>query len=645
MKKFLLLFSMVTLLGLFGANAQNPEEPTEFTINVVKNGQGKFTVNLSAKTPTQYRYSGPDIEEGTKVKMVFSKSCYDLGVSDAEVSTQEVDPGTVVTCEDTDVQTGYSYTYYCYAYVGENASWGASQYGVYIGIKPGTPSISAKTGEDGMPPVTITVIAPEKTASNADMEGPMTIKIVAAGANYYDPDVLLETFENVMPGETKVYEYTPEELSRQYSFGAIAETEDGISDRGQTSIYVGHDLPSAPQNVNAAVNEDGSVTITWEAPTTAIRGGTFVTPLYYDVTRNDGVVIVEKTESLTATDKCNDINAPTAVSYSVKVYNEDGGDQSRTSNEVIVGPAASLPFYESFSTPNGYYMKADNLWAYNNSYWEFKSYTYYYDAEPVLGDDDGMAECYFSSYSGGAFDKYPLTSSAISFEGASYPVLSFYYFPIEGAPNTIDVEILQGEKVSKLATYQVGELNEDGDLWTKVFLPLDEFAGELSLQLNIVPTGGENPYDNEYVYIDEVLIDNYPGVGDLAPVYGDGVITVRWANPSTATQTVDHFTVFVDGEAVGQQIKDNEFSFEAELDHKYSIAVQAHYPEVDAPKSEAVLVDPAGINLVSNDANVVVEYYNLQGIRIVNLQSGQSYIRKVVSVNGSVAIDKVLFVK
>lgn len=528
MRKRLLLSFLILFAGIMGLRAQNPEEPTEFTAKVVSNGNGGFTVQLSAKTPTQFRYSGPDIPAGTQVKMAFSRSNYSLGESDVPVNTQMVAPGTVVTCEDNDVQKGGEYTYYCYAYVDDNASWGASIYGVYIGIKPGTPTITVKVGDDGMPPVVITATAPLQTANGADLSGTMIMRIVTSGVSYGDPDIVLTTFENVAPGETKTYQYTPAELSRSYTYGVVVETPDGISDKGQNSIYVGRDLPSAPTNVQAAKNDEGTVTISWTAPTQGQRGGQFLTPVYYDVTRNDGTVVATKTEATSVIDTCEDIDRPTSVSYSVKSYNDDGGEANSTSASIIVGPPASLPFYESFGTPSGYYMKPDNLWTYDTYNWDFTDYTWAYDVDPMLGEEDGMAECYFPTYSGEPFDRYPLTSSEISLENANEPVLTFYYAPIEGAPNTISVEIIKGDQTTPVATFNVGETN--GDMWKKATVSLQDFAGEKAIKLSIVPTGGEDYSKNEYVYIDEISIVDEADTTAINQVNDTLVKTVEYYN-------------------------------------------------------------------------------------------------------------------
>lgn len=562
MKKAILLFLSILFAGLSCIWAQNPEEPTEFTATSVSDGQGGYKVVLSAKTPTQFRYSGPDIPADTQVKMAFTRSNSSLGEYNIEISTQNVAPGTVVTCEDKSVQKGQSYTYYCYAYVDDKDSWGATVYGVYIGIKPATPSITATVGDDGMPPVIITATAPLKTEAGDDLTGTMTMKIVTSGESYSDPDIVLTTFENVTPGETKTYEFTPEELSRTYSLGVIVETADGISEKGQTSIYVGRDLPSAPANVTAVKNEDGTVTISWVAPTSGLRGGTFLTPLYYDVTRNDGTVIATKTEETSAVDSCEDLDKPTLVSYSVKVYNDDGGDASRPSEPIVAGPVATLPFYESFSTPNGYYMKPDNLWEYDNYDWEFTDYTYYYDIEPVLGENDGMAECYFTTYYGDSFERKPLTTCELSFKDVEEPVLTFYYAPLENAVNTIAVEVIKGEEITPVASFNLGDY--DGEMWNLATVSLQNFAGEDVVKISIVPIGGEDITKNEYVYIDEIRIE----------------------------------------------------------DKKSS-----------------------GIGSIVNAAVKSVEYYNLQGLRVMNPQPGTIVIRKSVTEDGTIETVKTVIRK
>lgn len=655
MKKIFTLLLSVLLLSTLTAAARPAQASA--TVNLSRAEDGHFFIKGEIIAPTNE--DGTTYDEGAPLeyidKIYVTRSCYYAGENGVPV-TEFIDPepGATLSFEDHEVQKGYEYTYSIFVVVDDVQSWGTYLYTPYVGVKLNMPDLTLSLPEDGMPPVSITIIAPNGTSSGEAYEG--TMSLVLSRREGWGTSTVIKTFENVSAGETVTWEDTPEKLSTSYYYLVKAECEDGGSDEQQRSIFVGRDLPGAPSDVNISLNEDGSVLISWGEPKYGVNSGNFLTPVHYTVTRNDGKVIVEDTTELSVVDPCDDLTGPTNVAYSIYAFNADGGDTSRgtaTSGKIVAGPPAGIPFIESFNN-GGYYPEPSNIWSYDYN-WSFSKYDWYSELTGVNGDSsdydsyEGYAECYLSSY-GSAFETHELTTPTLDMSGSVNPVLSFYYHPTDGE-STLRVYTIQGEDKQLVYEQPVKEGIEDVEKtpWVQVFVALPHAANHGATALSFVAAGAEDPYDNCYCTIDEIEIDDYPYV--LKPVAtvntDDATITLEWEDPSTATKTAERYTVSVNDEPVISTTV-TTYVHSAEPNTDYKMAVHAHYGSfmAEAPESEHVLTTlgtQSGVeNVTLADDAVSVEYYNLQGIRVETPAAGSTIIRRAVKADGSVSTGKVV---
>lgn len=659
MKKIFTLLMLIAFTGILSASALKPEEPSNFTGKAVKNPDASYSVKLSLNAPVkEYSYDDNPADLEYIDKITITRSCYDLGESNVLVTEfEDPTPGMLYEHEDKNVQKGYTYYYYAVACVDNVNSYQATIYGIYVGIKPKAPSINLSVDEDGMPPVKVNITAPAESTGGDPIAGTMTITV---SRTFDGGTPVVKTFENVAPGNPVEYDDEIETLSKNYVYKVKATTEDGISDEVSKSIYVGRDLPSAPKDIKAEAGTDGSVNITWTAPTDGINQGSFLTPVFYKVTRdNDGKVIVEKSEECHATDPCDDLDAPTSLSYSVYAYNSDGGNQNKAtgrSNSIIAGPAAGLPFHEGFAAP-GYYGGPEMLWSYPDYTWEFtKYYDYNYGIQPYKGAyDDGMAVAYYYS-SADPSEEYPMTSCSINFSSALHPVISFFFHPVD-CDNQLRIESVTDGETTVAGTL---DINKDFDPsftandedptsgWIKAHVALPSLAGKSMSSIKLVAVGAADPKRNAHVYIDEIDIDDYPYAQPEATVDNAAqTVTLTWSDPSTESRQAQGYTVYVDGKAVHETTA-TSYIYQGETGKTYKMYVATHYDGYTTHTPEAAQL---GVSIDSTSAitavtlgegEASVELYNLQGMRVSNPTAGSILIRRATLTDGTVRNNKII---
>lgn len=126
-----------------------------------------------------------------------------------------------------------------------------------------------------------------------------------------------------------------------------------LSDK--VKLYTGYDNPLEPTDVNATVDADGNVTLTWTKPAGTVNGGYLdKAALRYDIVRYpDGVKVATEQAGTTFTE-----TLPTdhmaAYSYGVTAIQHSQASVEIKSGQVIVGEAFTPPFVDDFSTEDLY---------------------------------------------------------------------------------------------------------------------------------------------------------------------------------------------------------------------------------------------------------------------------------------------------
>ncbi len=655
MNKFTLVAAMATVSMMAWAK---PDWPTDFKMTFDLNG-GNPIVKGSFISPTMHDpASDGTIGKITKVKVI--RGCYNLGEQDivAYESSEEREPGSLVefTDEFGELEYGYTYNYNARIYDEKGTeSYGAS-FSLFYGIQPGNPTVSIALGEKGSIPVTITVVAPETTRSGEILTVPLTQLRVVEYIGY-ENEREIKIINDPVPGKSYEVVDNDAEEGKEYSYRAYASCEYGTSEYGWASAYVGQDVPGNPSNLMLTENEDGSVTLTWTAPEKGKKGGYFdPASVRYKVIRHGDAPkdLAEDLTECTYTDPLEGLTGPTVVKYEVVAYNTMGDGDYAMSSELLKGPAYQLPFEENFNSGEGYYMSTDNKWTFDPAYGDWSigdwSWSHYItgagNGEPLgEGEEEGFAYIYYGSR--GHTDS--MISSSIDFKEASYPVMYFYHAATAGDPSELRVGVkVDGEQID-LLTLVPGELQEGENIvWKRHTLPLEEVVGkEASLVFSsYIPEDAEE-FDG--VCLDRIVVADYPGIDKVTVAETADGLEVSWIAPKNSyDEEPESYDVVVDdAEPVNvTETKHVIMATRADGAENHKVSVRANYGDIQGKFSPMFDAVPggslSGISTIGGNGNVKVEYFDVNGLPVAKAMKGSTIIRRTVSENGSVKVEKMI---
>lgn len=167
----------------------------------------------------------------------------------------------------------------------------------------------------------------------------------------YRNDQLVASLTGMNPGETA--SYTDEidgttGLLATYEVVAVNDAGRGVVT--EREVFVGEDLPGAPENVTIAKVHPDEAKLTWEAPSTGANGGWYDhSTLVYNVVRQpDGTVLAEGLDEPTYTD--SDIATVATYTYEITAATKAGAGTTATSESMVLGPGNTLPYSCGFAT-------------------------------------------------------------------------------------------------------------------------------------------------------------------------------------------------------------------------------------------------------------------------------------------------------
>lgn len=124
--------------------------------------------------------------------------------------------------------------------------------------------------------------------------------------------------------------------------------QQGLTTR-MKDFFVGKDDPGKIARVAAVKNQDGTVSVTWEAMTKGAHDG-YVDPaeITYNVMRSDREFSVDNTSATSVTDP-GKVNHPRNLTYTVTATDGTYTSEPTTSEKIQVGDRITLPYYRDFS--------------------------------------------------------------------------------------------------------------------------------------------------------------------------------------------------------------------------------------------------------------------------------------------------------
>lgn len=162
---------------------------------------------------------------------------------------------------------------------------------------------------------------------------------------------LEKTFDNPAPGEALTYVDT-EVLNGFNTYRVVARNSEGEGSAVEVTAFVGMDMPVAPTNAVAKLNNDMSITVTWDAPTQSVNGGYVdFSAITYRVERNSesSGVVAEGIRETSYTDIIPVTEGQVNANYTITpLYNGNEGEAVQ-SNSVVTGKPLDLPYSASFA--------------------------------------------------------------------------------------------------------------------------------------------------------------------------------------------------------------------------------------------------------------------------------------------------------
>lgn len=664
----------------------------------------EFVIDVAAKTkamqlditlPTQGRdnsWNYLDLETIDKVEVYRAVNYSPVLIETFGPQT----PGNTITFTESDgLVLGEEYPYQVWTYVGEKYST-TYVYGALFGLKvlgPGEDDLVLTVADDDKS-VNIKVTCPEELMRKGSYGSePLPEGVHFTALTVYAKDdsgntVIVKNFEDPVPGTAYECDDFAIKTGNNTYFCKV-ETDFGVSEEISKTIFVGKDFPGKVGSLSASLQNEG-VLVSWTAPE-AYNGGRFdVNEVLYTVSRRENSgewkVIADKIPELQYFDDLKDVLAECNVYY--KVVPDNGVDPDgvnnavETTNELVAGPAAPLPFKETFNRYANWRKNFDNRITENFNYNSFATPRIGYE-ESVTLPDNSKLEVYCGvdgaepdaqgepdnfyivkpSMWGSGLDKGYITSGNLSFDEVTDPVLSFYYIPIETSTGQVTVEMLdtEGDETEFAAVQTVSydpvasdagqdeareHATDDGtSLWKRVNVSLKDYAEKKKVKFRIAFQYASA--DNRHpMYFDHIVIGNYPPVSNLQSVQDGDDILLTWIEPAGVSTEDVRYDIYLNND-FGSPIAttyDTEYIFR---NFRERGLVSFHVKAMYGDGGEAVEIPATSLNVESGISSVyagdevTVRYYDLDGKAATGSDTKTVLIKESVLRDGTIRRSKV----
>lgn len=547
----------------------------------------------------------------------------------------DVDAGAVFEIDDKDqsLKKGEEYTYYAVATRQEKSGDYKYAY-MTLGMKPIDPDNPVLEPTGNGAPVTVKYTCPalERKVGYWDSE-PMpdgvTYDKIILSRSSGGTEVELESHDNPTPGQEFSYidNDAPNGTSR-YMVKTI--TFVGESDQASTSIFLGDDYPGAPSNV-VAVEVDGKVKVTWDAPTKGYNDGVLdLSKVKYSVYRKLGSydynpkLLSDNVTECEYIDDLADLTSEQTVYYRIIPHNDvqapdNTYNYADSYTGLLVGPPAALPFHETFNNGSKFNKGFANTWTSDFAWDSFNQYYIKNDQSIAVGnettldllagvdggtnDDETGPDAYFyvspATYYETCNDGY-LTSGNLTFANAGNPYATMYIVPINNSTGTVSLQISTGQlddegnpswNTVETISFDDPDLDEAAPTtelkWKKCIIPMTAYAGTEKCKVRLAFKYAL-PKDLRYAMLfDDLKIDDYPAATDLSVERANnGDLNLTWSLPESAGEKAVTYNVYLNGEKVAETNEPNYTHKDVEQGESYSFEVEAAYGDITAPKTE-----------------------------------------------------------
>lgn len=594
---------------------------------------GKCFVEIKVTAPTE---AFDESYNTVAISSVDSIELYRVDDDDNETLVkvwQDVAAGSIVNHTDEDELPFGQYTYRSRALIGTQA--GSYAYAeISYGINPVDPPYPVLTSDDGNIPVTVKYSCPKAEYGNYWNSSPFPAGVRFTELRLFQrgtdgAEKILASQANPEPEQEFTYVDNDAVAGENYYY-VRAYTNFGQSGASYAKIFLGPDYPGKVTDVSA-VASDGTVIVTWTAPTEGLNGGSLKdTNMMFKVYRCDNdyfsnpTLLADAVTENRYVDKLEGLEGESMLYYRVYPYNDVEApanvyNYGETPSAILAGPPAPLPFSENFNAGSKFNKKTQNNWEENFDSYAFSSY-YLRDHATVENsgneqeincgvDGPGTSETgpdnfllVASGYYTSSTNAGSLTTGNLSFGNTYNPIVSFWYVPVPGSTGRLRMEMSTGEYddegtpiYEEVCVQNYGELpngepaDEEADMeWTKVSVAIPQLAGRHSSKLRF-SFNYEDPAEGRFpMLFDQVEINDYPGAIDLNAEQNDDKILLSWVLPESAAGKKPLFKISLNGEEIAET-EDTSYIYEgAEQGESYAFSVATVYDNgVEAPLAEA----------------------------------------------------------
>lgn len=329
--------------------------------------------------------------------------------------------------------------------------------GVMLTAPAAVAPLTAEADLSGAKRVTLHFMTPKQTFGGEPLSALTKVEVKRNGQ-------LIKTFDTPETGKWLIYVDEDETmLVGDNTYAVVAYNEHGAGAEATVTVTVGDDVPVAPVITSSTDNLDGTVTITWDAPTMGANGGTVNTEaLKYNIYTygyNGWELSGETTATQITIGNVPQTGEQFMSGIEVAAVSSRGEGEPALAT-YLCGAPYELPFSEKFAGGQTKY-----------STWASDGFTI---NEMSSADDEGGCIMYFPSSYG---SKGTITTGKISLKNADHPKLYFTYWSFA------HMEAFARVIVNRHAS-QGGEVIREIDLrgndngWLKTMVDLSEFKDE-----------------------------------------------------------------------------------------------------------------------------------------------------------------------
>lgn len=394
---------------------------------------------------------------------------------------------------------------------------------------PAAATVKATAGEKGAISATLTIQAPMLRYNGKELTE-------LEGANIFHGDILIESLDEVVPGET--YTYVHEGCDAGFNtYSVVFVNEYGSGMPVEATVFVGEDTPLAPKNVRVKL-EDDIATVTWDSPGERGVNGGYVDPekVVYtpSYTHYGEWIIMEETSDTELSVEYDMGGDQRWFVFGLIATTDMGTSDVAYSNYMLTGDPYNMPYLESLNNGrNLSVITSVDPFGYVGSY----------SSDVVMS----------ATETGGCFMFTPLTllheppfvdtltTGVINTSGYPTVNVSFYYYN-DASENDGDMLTVSLYDQDNDITYNLGSVVMDGSAteWRKFEATKEINSDNLRIHICMTSNNGNT------IYLDEFSL-NAATVG-VSGIMGDAVnVTTAEGSIFVSGLSGEHVTIATTG--------------------------------------------------------------------------------------------------